>query len=286
MRKLNYELKELCIHNKEGSFSTRTARHYTLNQAANDLHELGFRNLGKHGLRPKHVDALIEKWKSNGVSDGTLKNRMTHIRWWASHINKSGMIPKSNKELGVDRRVYVTNKNKGQPLDGRVEVIRNPMVQMSVRLQAAFGMRREESIKFQPSESDRGDRLYIKKGTKGGKPRSIPIKTVEQRALVDACRKLVGNNALIPISKDYKYQKKLYENDIAKAGFHKLHGLRHHYAQERYEKITGWKSPVQGGPKRASLSSEDKQLDNTARQIISRELGHERLEVVSVYIGV
>ena len=215
----------------------------------------------------------------------TIKNRMTHIRFWAGNINKPGMIPKSNAELGIDQRVLVTNTNKGQVLDGRLHEINSPLVQMSVRLQAAFGMRREESIKFNPSRDDKGDSLTLEAGTKGGRPRSVPIKTTEQRLLVDECHKLVGKLALIPPGKNFKYQLKVYENTTAKAGFHKLHGLRHQYAQERYERITGWKSPVCGGPKRAVLSSADKQLDNTARQLISRELGHERIEVLAVYIG-
>jgi len=285
MRNLNFELKEMCQHNKNGSFSTQKARIYTLNQAANDLHDLGFKHLSKQSLKPKHVNALIESWKENGVADATIKNRMTHIRFWAGNINKPGMIPKSNAELGIDQRVLVTNTNKGQVLDGRLHEINSPLVQMSVRLQAAFGMRREESIKFNPSRDDKGDSLTLEAGTKGGRPRSVPIKTTEQRLLVDECHKLVGKLALIPPGKNFKYQLKVYENTTAKAGFHKLHGLRHQYAQERYERITGWKSPVCGGPKRAVLSSADKQLDNTARQLISRELGHERIEVLAVYLG-
>ena len=285
MKKLNFELKEMCKHNKDGSFSTQKARLYTLNQAANDLHDLGFKTLSVHGLKPKHVGALIEKWKENDVSDGTLKNRMTHLRWWTSHINKAGMLPKSNADLGVDRRVYVTNTNKGQVLDGRMDAIKDPLIHMSIRLQSAFGMRREESIKFNPSRDDRGFSLALEVGTKGGRPRTVPIKTAAQRELVDECRQLVGKQSLIPFGHTYKQQLKVYENVTAKAGFHKLHGLRHQYAQSRYEEITGWQSPVSGGPRRAELSSADKQLDNTARQLISRELGHERLDVVAVYIG-
>jgi hypothetical protein len=64
-----------------------------------------------------------------------------------------------------------------------------------------------------------------------------------------------------------------------------MHGLRHRYAQMRYELLTGWKAPVAGGPSSHSLSAEQRLLDAHARQGISRELGHERLAVTSVYLG-
>lgn len=286
MRQLNYQLSEMCKHNRDGSFATQRARIYTLNQAANDLHDLGFRKLAATGLKPKHVDSLLTHWNKTGVTAGTLKNRLTHLRWWASRVQKEGLIPKSNAALNIERRVYVTNIDKSQKLDGRLEDIKDPRLNMSLRLQEAFGLRREESIKFVPAYADRGDKIVLKSSwTKGGRPRDIPIKTAEQRQLLDECHKLAGKISLIPPNKQYDQQLKVYENQTAKAGFHKLHGLRHRYAQQRYEAITGWKAPVQGGPKRAELSSADKQLDNTARQLISRELGHERLDVVSVYIG-
>lgn len=286
MKNLNYELKQLCVSNPQGSKSTQTARRYILNQSANDLHALGFQKMGKASLKPKHIGALIEKWKSNGASDGTLKNRLTHLRWWAEQINKPGLIPKGNAALGIDNRTYVTNENKAQFLDGRLGKVEDAYINMSLRLQAAFGLRREESIKFSPSYSDKGDRLELKASwTKGGRARSIPIRTDTQRKLLDECHRLVGKTALIPPEKNYVQQLKSYENVTSKAGFHKLHGLRHQYAQRRYEEITGWKSPVAGGPKRAELSANDKAMDNNARQIISRELGHGRLEVTSIYLG-
>ena len=52
---------------------------------------------------------------------------------------------------------------------------------MSLKLQAAFGLRREESIKIRPEWADRGDRLALKASwTKGGREREIPIRTAEQ----------------------------------------------------------------------------------------------------------
>ena len=64
-----------------------------------------------------------------------------------------------------------------------------------------------------------------------------------------------------------------------------MHGLRHAYAQNRYEDLTGWKAPAAGGPKAKTLISEQRETDRQARLTISRELGHEREQVTAAYFG-
>ena len=67
-----------------------------------------------------------------------------------------------------------------------LDKIRDAHVRMSLELQRAFGLRREEAIKFSPSYADRGDHLELKASwTKGGKARVIPIRTAEQREVVN-----------------------------------------------------------------------------------------------------
>jgi hypothetical protein len=55
-----------------------------------------------------------------------------------------------------------------------------------------------------------------------------------------------------------------------------MHGLRHRYAQARYEALTGWKAPAAGGPSARTLTPEQRLEDAMARQSISHELGHDR----------
>lgn len=44
-----------------------------------------------------------------------------------------------------------------------------------------------------------------------------------------------------------------------------MHGLRHAYAQTRYEKLTGWKSPKAGGLTSKDLTPEQQIKDQWAR---------------------
>ena len=65
---------------------------------------------------------------------------------------------------------------------------------MSLRLQAAFGLRREEAIKFLPGYADRGNRIALKASwTKGGRAREVPVLKAAQRRLLDEARGLVGS---------------------------------------------------------------------------------------------
>ena len=45
MRDLNYELKQLCRRNRDGSYATQRDRERVLDLVANQLHDLGYRHL-------------------------------------------------------------------------------------------------------------------------------------------------------------------------------------------------------------------------------------------------
>ena len=84
-----------------------------------------------------------------------------------------------------------------------------------------------------------------------------------------------------------------YDNLTHRQGFTKLHGLRHAYAQRRYEVLThaltkgyGWKAPVLGGPSVSQLNAFEKHVDLQARLILSNELGHSRAQILRSYIGI
>lgn len=287
MRDLNYQLKQLCERNRDGSFATRAERTRALSLAATQLHALGYRHMSTSSLKPKHVEALVKRWKSEALSAGTIKNRLSHIRWWAEKVDRASVVARSNDAYGIADRNFVTNVSKGIELTTRqLDGITDPNTRLSLELQAAFGMRRAESIKFTVVFADRGDKLVLKATwCKGGKEREIPIRTLEQRALLNAVRAHCGKVSLIPSGMSYKQQLQRFKHQCAVAGIHGVHGLRHAYAQARYQELTGWPCPAQGGPGSRQLSPEQKAADREARLRISRELGHEREQVTAIYLG-
>ena len=156
----------------------------------------------------------------------------------------------------------------------------------TLRLQRAFGLRREESIKIRPEWADRGDRLALKDTwTKGGRPREIPICNEKQRRALDEAKHFAGRGSLIPADKRYVEQLRRFEHQCAKAGIHRIHGYRHQYAQTRYREITGWAAPAADGPRSKELTATQKVIDQEARLTISSELGHARTQILGIYVG-
>jgi site-specific recombinase XerC len=287
MKKLNFELKKLCEHNRDGSYNTQAERHKILQGMAKQLVKLGYTGMRATSLKPKHIDALITYYQAKELATGTIKNRLSVIRWWAEKIGKAGIVKTDNAEYGIPSRIYVTNESKACNLpEQKLADIRCPNLQMSLELQAAFGLRREECIKFMPNYADRGSYIQLKDTwCKGGKARAIPIIKDEQREVLNRAHALVGKASLIPANKTYVKQMRLYERETRRAGLSRLHGLRHRYAQQRYEALTGWRSPACGGPTTKALTEQQRLQDFAARTTISQELGHFRIQIVAVYIG-
>ena len=286
MDDLTYTLRQLCHRNRDGSHNTQADRMRSLTLAARQLRESGFRQMKASSLKGKHVQTLLDRWQGEGLSSGTIKNRLSHLRWWAEKIGKSGILPADNTQLGVAERRYVTNVSKARELGSGLDLVTDAHLRMSLQLQAVFGLRREEAIKFQPSYADRGDHLALKGSwTKGGRERTVPITTPEQREVLQAAHHLAGAGSLIPAHKNYILQRHVYDGQCKAAGLSHMHGLRHQYAQSRYEALTGWKAPAAGGPQRQALTMAQRLIDTAARECISKELGHNRIGIVSVYCG-
>ena len=287
VRPLNWDLQRLVREHRGGSFSTRRARSHVLAQAADTLTDLGFRGLRATGLRSKHVEALVAEWRRQGLAAGTVKNRMAHLRWWAERVGKPGVVKADNAAYGIADRRYVTNEDRSRVLDAeRLALVGDEHVRMSLRLQAEFGLRREEAIKFQPRYADRGRRIVLKASwTKGGRAREIPVRNRAQREALDAARRLAKGGSLIPPGRSYVRQMKTYERQTAAAGLDAPHGLRHGYAQRRYAELTGRRCPAAGGPRVRDLDREERAADRRARLAIARELGHGRPEILATYCG-
>lgn len=287
MKDLNYQLMKLCRDNRDGGFSTQATRSRILDLIANHLLDLGFRRMQVNSLKPKHIDALVAHWQDQGMGVGTLKNRLSALRWWAKKVNKSSIIAKDNSVYGIGQRNYIAKESKAQALDAtKLSGISDCHVRLSIRLQAAFGLRREESIKFSPSYAIKDDHIQLKSSwAKGGRARTVPIRNDEQRLLLEETKTMAKGGSLIPPDRNYVQQLHRYERQLRDVGMHKLHGLRHGYAQHRYFELTGWKAPAAGGPAASSLGPEQRALDLKARVQISNELGHNREAISAVYLG-
>ncbi len=288
MQDLNYSMKKVCDRNRDGSHATRSNRERMLGQCATQVRALGFRDVKTvQDLKPKHVHRLVESWKKEGIATGTIKNRMSALRWLADKVGQANLVKPSNEHYGIENRVYVTNQDKSVVFDQqRMDAITHPYVQAAALLQREFGLRREEAMKFQPVYADRKDHLELKASwCKGSRERDIPIRTESQREALAYAHTVAGTGSLIPRDKNYVEHMRTFENQMTKAGLSRTHGARHRYAQERYRELTGRECPARGGRVSAELERAEKEQDRQVRLQISAELGHERESITASYIG-
>jgi integrase len=287
MHQLTYELKQLAEAHREGSYATQSNRKHMLMLFGNQLVAAGYKHMHAGELKGRHVSALLGQWTAQALAPDTIRNRLATLRWWAAKVQKVSILPKNNAVYGLPRRQTVARTSKARDLPhDKLTQVRDRYVQMSLHMQRAFGLRREEALKIKPFQADRGDKLVLQGSwTKGGRPREIPIRTVAQRGILDQAKALAKRGALIPADKSYVEQLHRYEHWTRKAGLSHLHGLRHAYAQDRFLELAGFPCPAAGGPSRAQLTSVQREADYDARVCISAELGHAREEITRMYLG-
>jgi hypothetical protein len=129
-------------------------------------------------------------------------------------------------------------------------------------------------------------------GTKGGRPRIVPILRAEQVAALATAAAIQDGRSMVP--KDARYvdfQRACYRE------FSVWHGERHAYAQARYEALVGDPCPVAAGVKHGKAHHaflaehlglsirQTKALDAESRKIIAEELGHGRIGITNHYLG-
>lgn len=97
-------------------------------------------------------------------------NRLSAIRWLGTKIGKPNLGYDSNREFGLRGR-SPSGGSKAETLTVFVtRKVADPYIRVSLKLQAAFGLRRSEAMKIQPRWADRGDKLALKGSwTKGGR---------------------------------------------------------------------------------------------------------------------
>ena len=294
LRSAKFSINELVKKSRVHSYASKADMRCMLFRCIKDLHELGYKVGHVKGLQPKHIYALVEHWKSQGKNPATIKNYMSKLRNTASLLNNSELIKPDNAAYNIDKRTYSSGINKAiHEID--LSKCTDPHIRLSLEGQAVFGLRREESMKFTLSLAHQGERLQIMPSwTKGGIGRSVHITNDAQRQWLDKVARLVKpGESLIPRDRSYRQHLSHYQAQTKLMGVCKLHGLRHAYAQRRYQELTrlydpngqAFVCPIDGGKQYKAMTVEEKMIDRRARLEISRNLGHSRVNIVRIYIG-
>lgn len=270
------------INQSQLSFSTKRDYKQMLDNCLMMMQKSGYFLSDIRQLKQKHIRCLVAHWKDKELSTRTIKNKLSMLRFTCMAMKKH-LVVLENKDYDLPERKPSEKMRAITDID--LKKFDDPYIRFSVALQKMFGLRREESIKFNASMADKGHHLELQASwTKGGIARDIPIRTEKQRQLLDEIKAFCGKKSLIPKEKSYIEQRRHYDDLVKQSGYRNLHGLRHAYAQSRYQTLTKTLPPKLGGKISQEMTSQERHLDTQARQIISRELGHSRITVTKIYL--
>ncbi|MDH5729969.1 MAG: integrase domain-containing protein [Gammaproteobacteria bacterium] len=276
---------------------TRMRRAEVLEGGFKQLRKLGYGIQDVRHLKQKHVVALVKYWEKTEYAPKTIQNYVSIFRTFSNWINKPNMVPAtkylvSNPETFSVAKKAESDKGWRCRLDtrGKIEKIANEdeRVAIQIELQAAFGLRARESWCIRPHLSDKHHYLDVSRGTKGGRQRIVAIDNEYKRSVLERAKEFCPNptDSMIPRErtlvswKDY-YYRILRNNEIGRLFGITGHGLRHDYANDLFETISGIPSPVRGGPKLNRTIEKNVQ----ARLEVAQDLGHCREDISTAYCG-
>jgi site-specific recombinase XerC len=280
---------------------TRRERRIVLERALRDLHSAGFELQRLKNLQAKHIRHVIEHWQARGLQSSSLASYCSHLRVLCRWLGKPQLIlvldgyvaarprltrrrtatdrDRSERAVGVD---FPTLLNRALSLDQRFAA--------QLALIAAFGLRSQEAWLFRPHLAEHGRQVRVLWGTKGGRPRLLPLPlTPEQKAVLEWAKQFAATPAesMIPPGWSVQRWRWRYYRLCKKIGLTRRalavtpHSLRHGVLLDLYEALTGSPAPARGG----ELAQTDPQADAAARQVVAENAGHSRPQVSSAYLG-
>nr|WP_315595581.1 helix-turn-helix domain-containing protein [uncultured Cupriavidus sp.] len=282
---------------KHSSLKTQERRMYTICRSFVELREQKLMIESPYSLRHKHIQTLVDRWIEEGQTGGTIENKLSHLkalcRWLGKHDLIRPLGEYADREAQGLVRSYVTTRDKSWEGNGvdAVSVIANiakeaPHVAVQLKLQAAFGLRIEESWSLKIATALRNlDTLRIVDGTKGGRAREVPIRL--RLEVLEEAAKLIDplSGSTTPGSYSIQRWRDHYNAVLRKHGVCKKglgvtsHGLRHGWIHQMYEDLAGTPAPVKGG------LPADLEAHRQAIQAVVLAAGHSRASKSGAYLS-
>jgi integrase len=280
---------------------TRDDREAILLLAFAELAMLGYKLKSPTGIREKHLHALAAHWEQKGLSAQTIHKRFSTLRVFDGWIGKQGLVGDLDEYFGDSqaiKRTSISILNKEWEANGvKVAALIEQATALDERfglylsLQHQFGLRVKEAINLRPFHNNFDETaLQVSEGSKGGRPRLVPIETAEQREVVEWAKRVAAKSRSGRIrwpDRSWLQAQNRFYGLMKRIGATKAdlgitaHGLRHGDAQRQYRKVTGHPTPVEGG----ALGRIDWGTHKMGVIKVSVRLGHNRSDVLGYYGG-
>ena len=263
-------------------------------------------------LGERHVKAMVERWLQRDLSTATIHNYLSFLRTYCSWTGRPGLVREVEHYVGADsphaRRCQVATTDhswSARDVDFEATLAKvvgmDSWVGLQLELCLHFGMRPKEARHFRPHRAvlpreaanladaaafpEHETFVRIAYGTKGGRPRDVPLVNDAQRELLGRVTAAVAAGGFVGrpgLSADQSRRRFYYVLECCGVTRSQLgvvaHGLRHQHANDTFELDAGEPSPVRGGTAPAAS-------DAQARERVARRLGHNRCGVTRAYLG-
>ena len=295
-------------------FETMKCRDNFVMRAFKDLRKLTqFVDADPRRLGTRHVQALLDIWLARGLATKAIHNYLSYLRTFAGWTGRPGLVRAPAYYLGEasphahvkqDATVDQSWRAKDVEVAAMVAKLReiDPLIALRVELCYRFGLRAKESGHLRPHLAviARGQAdptyaqawptaeffLHVKDGTKGGRPRDVPIVTEEQRDVLERAKAAVLPGQFVgEAGRTAQQNRRRFYYVLERCGITKAklgivsHGLRHERANDEYRQLTGMDSTVRGG------AGVPRNVNDAARRKVAHLLGHNRPRVTDCYLG-
>lgn len=295
-------LAQRALRGGEVGMKTRRERRVVIERALRDLHASGLELRRLKNLRAKHVRQILTDWRARSLKASTLSSYISHLRTLCAWLEKPQLIGLLDDYVAAEpeivRRRTVSDVDRSEkPAGLTVREILDRARALDERFAAqlaligAFGLRSKEAWLFRPHLAVAEDgSLQVLWGTKGGRPRVLPITlTREHHAVLEWARSFAQtrSESMIPRDWSLKRWRRHYYGLCEQIGLTRKelavtpHSLRHGVLLDLYEWLTGVAAPARGG----TLAQQDPHADRAARELVAAHAGHSERHIASAYLG-
>jgi integrase len=236
-------------------------------------------------VQEKHLRAFVDYRRQTGITEKTIKNDLTAIRFFHQFTGSRNLLP-DNRSLGIKKtpqggrdRAWTAEEYQ-RMMDKAGNLGRQDVVD-AMKLARLEGLRIHECTRMTVGQIE--DALMegeLETVGKGGRLRRIPVSPELRPELERILKEHVGNRGskilVEPGQKTHQEIKSIqrFIRDHRKEFTDRkitLHGLRHAFAREEFEREVG--------------DSTNKREIRAAKERVAKELGHGRPEVTAIYLG-
>jgi len=220
----------------------RRVRQAICEDAIGLLREKGFDLKSLLGLKPRHIETVVEAWVDGGLAHATIRSRLSVLRWLTRALGKRGLVraaeayglppepPRAATSAGADE-LRAADGRGVEELIAAVAAV-NAWAGLVLRLMHAFGLSVTEAILLRPHATDAGAKLVVEEGSRRRRARVVDVRTAAQRAALEAAKafaKTTTHGNLLPPDFTFEAARRRLYYLCGKAGVASCNGvcLRH-----------------------------------------------------------